>query len=83
MAQKTKADFPGSPYWSGLDLARPPGPRSRPDPGAPRLTSAALPEVNWRGSEGAMPWKGQLRATKEQALDTKSWGYNGLNQHKK
>ena len=37
MAQKTKADFPGSPYWSGLDLARPPGPRSRPDPGAPRL----------------------------------------------
>ena len=26
MAEKTKADFPGSPYWSGLDLARaPPG----------------------------------------------------------
>ena len=55
MAQKTKADFPGSPYWSGLDLARPPGPRSRPDPGAPRLASAALPEVSWRRSEGAMP----------------------------
>lgn len=53
MAQKTKADSPGSPYWSGLDLARAPRPRSWPDPVVPRLVSAALPGGELESSEGS------------------------------
>lgn len=45
--------------------------------------SVVLPEVRLQGSRGAMPWKGQLRVTNKQALNTKSWGCNVSNQHKK